>query len=83
MRGLTMRGYDPAIRERERAFGLSKSAISDRFVLASAEQVLWLANSYSRRRWCLVQAATMLPPAIGSEIETAGFRRLYRSLPLQ
>src|SRR4029453_2697905 len=39
MRGLTMRGYDPAIRERERAFGLSKSAISDRFVLASAEQV--------------------------------------------
>src|SRR5215467_10819676 len=39
MRGLTMRGYDPAIRERERAFGLSKSAISDRFILASAEQV--------------------------------------------
>ena len=39
MRGLTMRGYDPAIRERERAFGLSKSAISDRFVLASTEQV--------------------------------------------
>jgi putative transposase len=34
-----MRGYDPAIRERERAFGLSKSAISERFVLASAEQV--------------------------------------------
>ena len=32
---------------------------------------------------CLVQAATMLPPAIGFEIETAGFRRLYRSLPLQ
>ena len=39
MRGLTMRGYDPAIRERERAFGLSKSAISDRFVLASTAQV--------------------------------------------
>jgi transposase-like protein len=39
MRGLTMRGYDPAIRERERAFGLSKSAVSDRFVLSSAEQV--------------------------------------------
>ena len=39
MRGLTMRGYDPVIRERERAFGLSKSAISDRFVLASTEQV--------------------------------------------
>lgn len=39
MRGLTMRGYDPAIRERERAFGLSKSAISDRFVVASSEQV--------------------------------------------
>src|SRR6058998_2365861 len=39
MQGLTMRGYDPAIREQERAFGLSKSSISDRFVLASSEQV--------------------------------------------
>jgi len=39
MRGLTMRGYDPVIRERERAFGLSKSAVSERFVLASAERV--------------------------------------------
>ena len=39
MRGLTMRGYDPVIRERERAFGLSKSAISERFVMASTEQV--------------------------------------------
>jgi transposase-like protein len=39
MRGLTMRGYDPVIRERERAFGMSKSSISDRFVVASTEQV--------------------------------------------
>ena len=39
MRGLTMRGYDPVIRERDLAFGLSKSSISDRFVLASTEQV--------------------------------------------
>lgn len=39
MRGLTMRGYDSAIRERDLAFGLSKSSISDRFVLASTEQV--------------------------------------------
>jgi putative transposase len=39
MRGLTMRGYDPVIRERDRAFGLSKSTISERFVLASTEQV--------------------------------------------
>lgn len=39
MRGLTMRGYGPAMRERERAFGLSKSSISDRFVLASADQI--------------------------------------------
>ncbi len=44
MRGLTMRGYDPAIRERDRAFGLSKSCISDRFVLASKEQVQTLLN---------------------------------------
>jgi transposase-like protein len=39
MRGVTMRGYDPVTRERERAFGLSKSAISERFVVASAERV--------------------------------------------
>ena len=39
MRGLTMRGYDPAIRERDHAFGLSKSSISDRYVVASTEQV--------------------------------------------
>src|SRR6266704_585038 len=44
MRGLTMRGYDPAIREGARAFGLSKSAISDRFVLASTEQVQQLVK---------------------------------------
>ena len=39
MRGLTMRGYGPAMKERDRVFGLSKSSISDRFVLASSEQV--------------------------------------------
>jgi len=44
---------------------------------------LWLANSYSRRHWCFVQAATMLLPAIGLEVEAAGFRRFYRSLPFQ
>jgi hypothetical protein len=44
---------------------------------------VWLANSYSRRHWCFVQAATMLLPAIGLEVEAAGFRRFYRSLPFQ
>src|SRR5215475_9630927 len=44
---------------------------------------LWLANSYSRRHWCFVQAATMLLPAIGLEVEAAGFRRFYQSLPFQ
>ena len=39
MRGLTMRGYGPVLGERDHAFGLSKSSISDRFVLASADQV--------------------------------------------
>jgi hypothetical protein len=39
MRGLTMRGYGPAIGERDGAFGLGKSSISDRFILASADQV--------------------------------------------
>ena len=39
MRGLTIRGYGHAMRERERVFGLSKSAISRHFVMASTEQI--------------------------------------------
>jgi transposase-like protein len=39
MRGLTIRGYGPAMQERERVFGLSKSAVSRRFVMASSEQI--------------------------------------------
>ena len=38
-RGLTMRGYGPAVRECEPAFGIEKSAVSERFVLASAQKV--------------------------------------------
>lgn len=39
MRGLTMRGYDPTVRECGRAFGVQKSAVSDRFIQASARRV--------------------------------------------
>jgi transposase-like protein len=39
MRGLTIRGYGHAMREREPVFGLSKSAISRHFVMASTEQI--------------------------------------------
>jgi transposase-like protein len=39
MRGLTMRGYGPAVRECETAFGVQKSAVSDRFIQASAKRV--------------------------------------------
>jgi hypothetical protein len=57
MRGLTMRGYDPVIRERERAFGLSKSAISERFVLASTEQVdNLLKRDLSKLNLCALMA---------------------------
>lgn len=53
MCGLTMRGYDPAMRERDRVFGLSKSSISDRFVLASTEQVhKLLKRDLSKRSLC-------------------------------
>jgi len=55
MRGLTMRGYDPAIRERDLAFGLSKSSISDRFVLASTEQVsTLLKRDLSKLNLCVL-----------------------------
>lgn len=39
MRGLSMRGYGPAIRECSSALGLQKSAVSQNFVLASARRV--------------------------------------------
>jgi putative transposase len=55
MRGLTMRGYGPAIRERDRAFGLSKSSVSDRFVLASTEQVnTLLKRDLSKLNLCVL-----------------------------
>ncbi|MGH9785728.1 MAG: IS256 family transposase [Terriglobia bacterium] len=39
MRGLTMRGYGPAVREDASVFGIQKSAVRDRFILASGERV--------------------------------------------
>ena len=39
MRGLTMRGYAPVVRECGSAFGVQKSAVSDRFIQASAKRV--------------------------------------------
>ena len=38
MRGLTMRGYAPAVREGGAAFGVEKSAVSDRFIQAGAKR---------------------------------------------
>ena len=37
--GLTMRGYGPTVREGESMFGVEKSAVSERFVVASAQKV--------------------------------------------
>jgi len=39
MRGLSMRGYGPVVRECGGAFGVQKSAVSHRFVLASTRRV--------------------------------------------
>ena len=39
MPGLMMRGYGPAVRECGTAFGVQKSAVSDRFIQASAKRV--------------------------------------------
>jgi hypothetical protein len=38
MLGLTMRGYAPAVRECGTAFGVQKSAVSDKFIKASAKR---------------------------------------------
>ena len=39
MRGLSMRSYDPMIRESSPSFGISESAVSDRFAIASSQRV--------------------------------------------
>jgi transposase-like protein len=44
MRGLTMRGYAPAVREGGTAFGVEKSAVSDRFIQARAKRAQELLN---------------------------------------
>src|SRR2546428_11630042 len=38
MRGLSMRSYDPVVRESKPSFGIRKSAISDRFKFASGQR---------------------------------------------
>jgi putative transposase len=53
MRGLSMRSYDPAVRECAPAFALGKSAVSQRFVLASSERVAQLGKrDLSKLRLC-------------------------------
>jgi hypothetical protein len=42
-----------------------------------------MANSFLRRHWCLMEPATVLPPTIGFETCTSGFRRCDRSLSFQ
>ncbi len=44
MRGLTMRGYGPAVRECGPAFGMEKSAVSERFIQASGKRVQQLLH---------------------------------------
>lgn len=39
MCGLSMRSYDPMVRESKPSFGISKSAVSDRFAVASSQRV--------------------------------------------
>jgi putative transposase len=53
MRGLTMRNYDPMVRESKPSFGISKSAISERFILASSQRVEDLRKrNLSKLRLC-------------------------------
>jgi transposase-like protein len=55
MRGLTMRGYQPAVRGRGSS-GLSKSRVSGHFVMASAEKVQdLLRRDLSKIRLCALQ----------------------------
>lgn len=53
MRGLSMRSYDPVVRESKPSFGISKSAISDRFKIASGQRAQDLRKrDLSKLRLC-------------------------------
>lgn len=53
MRGLSMRSYDPVIRESKPSFGISKSAISSRFKIASGQRAQDLrTRDLSKLRLC-------------------------------
>ena len=53
MRGMSMRSYDPMIRESAPSFGMSKSAVSDRFAIASSQRVKDLRKrDLSKLRLC-------------------------------
>ncbi|MCX6634076.1 MAG: transposase, partial [Acidobacteria bacterium] len=55
MRELTMRGYAPAVREGGAAFGVEKSAVSDRFIQAGAKRAQKLLSRDLRQvRLCAV-----------------------------
>lgn len=53
LRGLTMRGYGPAVREDGLSFGIEKSAVSEKFIQASAQRVYQLLQrDLSQLRLC-------------------------------
>jgi putative transposase len=52
-RGLSMRGYGPAVRESEESFAIEKSAVSEKFVAMSAKRVdELLKRDLSKLRLC-------------------------------
>jgi putative transposase len=53
VRGLSMRNYDPMVRESKPSFGISKSAVSDRFKVASGQRAQDLRKrDLSKLRLC-------------------------------
>lgn len=53
VRGLSMRNYDPIVRESKPSFGISKSAVSDRFRIASSQRAQDLRKrDLSKLRLC-------------------------------
>jgi hypothetical protein len=55
MRGVSMRSYDPVVRESKPSFGIGKSAISDRFIVASGQRAQDLRKrDLSKLRRCLL-----------------------------
>jgi hypothetical protein len=79
VRGLSMRSYDPVTRESQPSFGISRSAISSRFKVASGQRAQDLRKrDLSKLRLCALSYQGFLGPGVerhGGRVPCRPWRR--------